>query len=206
LPLSNRTDHLFPTSFESPRIKFLFVDNETKTPIPGWVVRPHHYVVGLRDWFIENGVIPGSIVTIHKANSAGDVVVSANKRRPVKEWARTALVAADGIVVLALLKQQINTVYDERMTTIIPDIDALDQVWAQSGKQYMNSEQSILRIAKELTKLNPQGHFHALELYSAVNVIKRCPLQLVFHHLANNTAFSHVGDLYYRLIDASEQE
>ncbi len=206
LPLSNRTDHLFPTSFRSPRIKFLFADYDTKMTIPGWVVRPHHYVVGLREWYVENGVIPGSIITIRKANSAGDVGVSANKRRPVKEWARTALVGADGILVLALLKQQINTVYDERMTTVIPDIDALDQVWAQTGKQYINSEQAILRIAKELTKLNPQGHFHALELYSAVNVIKRSPLQLVFHHLANNTAFSHVGDLYYRLMEKSEQE
>jgi hypothetical protein len=206
LPLSNRTDPLFPTAFESPRIKFQFVDNDTKSAFPGWVVRPYRYVVGLRDWYTASGVVPGSLITIHKANAHGDVVINANKRRPTKEWVRTALVGADGGLVLALLKQQINTAYEERMTTVIPDIESLDEVWNQTGKQRGTTEQAILRIARELTKLNPQGHLHALELYAAVNVLKRCPLELVFHHLASNPAFNHVGDLYYRLTDEPEQE
>lgn len=206
LPLSNRTDSLFPTAFESPRIKFQFVDSDTKESIPGWVVRPHKYVVGLREWYTSSGVVPGSLITIHKANENGDVVISANRRRPTKEWVRTALVGADGGLVLALLKQQINTAYEERMTTVIPDIESLDSVWNQTGKQRGTTEQAILRIARELTKLNPQGHIHALELYAAVNIIKRCPLELVFHHLASNPAFNHVGDLYYRLVDEPEQE
>lgn len=206
LPLSNRTDSLFPTAFESPRIKFQFVDAETKSNFPGWVVRPHRYVIGLREWYTSSGIIPGSIVTIHRANKNGEVMINANKRRPTKEWVRTALVGADGGLVLALLKQQINTAYEERMATVIPDVEALDQVWNQTGKQRGNSEQAILRISRELTKLNPQGHIHALELYAAVNVLKRCPLELVFHHLASNPAFNHVGDLYYRLVDEPEQE
>ena len=188
LPLSNRVDPLFPTAFESPRIKFQFVDSETKNAFPGWVVRPHRYVIGLREWYTASGVVPGSLITIQKANASGDVVINANKRRPTKEWIRTALVGADGGLVLALLKQQINTAYEERMTTVIPDIEALDRIWNQTGKQRVNSEQAILRIARELTKLNPQGHLHALELYAAVNIIKRCPLELVFHHLASNPA------------------
>jgi hypothetical protein len=206
LPLSNRTDALFPIALESPRIKFQFIDSESKTTIPGWVVRPHKYVVGLRDWYLANNIIPGSVITIHKKNSAGDVVISANKKRPNKEWIRTTLVGADEEVVLALLKQQISTSYEERMATAIPDVDALDRVWNLTGKQRPGTEQTILKIARELTKLNPQGHIHALELYAAANVLRRIPLEVVFYYLANHIAFSHVGDLYYRLIDGSEQE
>lgn len=206
LPLSNRSDSLFPIALESPRIKFQFIDSETKIPFSGWVVRPHHYVVGLREWYLANNIIPGSIITIHKKNVAGDVLINANKRRPNKEWIRTALVGADEAVVLALLKQQVNTLYEERMATAIPDVEALDRVWSLTGKQRTDTEHTILRIAAELTKLNPQGHMHALELYAAVNVLKRVPLEVVFHYLANHKAFSHVGDLYYRLIDGPEQE
>ena len=206
LPLSNRTDALFPIALESPRIKFQFIDSESNTPFPGWVVRPYKYVVGLRDWYLVNNIIPGSIITIHKKNSAGDVVINANKKRPNKEWIRTALVGADEEVVLALLKQQISTSYEERMATAIPDVDAMDRVWNLTGKQKPGIEQTILRIARELTKLNPQGHIHALELYAAANVLRRIPLEVVFYYLANHKAFSHVGDLYYRLIDGPEQE
>ncbi len=206
LPLSQRTDHLFPIAFESPRIKFQFIDSDSNEPFPGWVVRPHKYVVGLREWYLSNGIVPGSVLTIHKANAAGDVIINANNHRPTKEWVRTALVGADDGLVLALLKQQISTEYEERMTTAIPDVESLDGIWNLTGKQKLNSTQALIRIAKELTKLNPQGHIHAEELYAAVNLIKRIPIELVFHHLINNPAFSHVGDLYYRLNEGSEQE
>lgn len=199
LPISNRTDHLFPTAYESPRIKFQFVDGDTKSPFPGWVVRINRYVAGLRQWYLDNGVVPGSIITVKQADQAGNIIISANKRRPTKEWVRTAIVGADGGIVLALLKQQVITAYDEQMTTIIPDTEALDRVWNQTGKARLTNEQAILRISRELTKLNPQGHIHAIELYSTVNVVKRIPMNVIFDQLIQNPAFSHVGDLYYRL-------
>jgi hypothetical protein len=206
LPLNCRTDHLFPTAFESPRIKFEFVDSDTKENIHGWVVRPHHYVAGLRKWYLDNGVIPGSVLTIQQADADGKVSISANKRRPAKEWVRTALVGADGGVVLASLKQQINTQYEEKMTTAIPDTDALDRAWTQAGKTRQATDQAILHIARELTKLNPQGILDAIELFASVNVIRRIPLAVIFKHLVQNPQFAHVGDLYFRLIEESDQE
>lgn len=206
LPLNCRTDHLFPTAFESPRIKFEFIDQDTKTLIPGWVVRPHHYVAGLRKWYLDNGLLPGSVLTIYQADPDGKVLVNANKRRPAKEWVRTALVGADGGVVLALLKQQINTQYDEQMTTAIPDIDALDRSWSQGSKSRQATDQAILHIARELTKLNPQGNLHAIELFATVNVIRRIPLAVIFKHLVQDPQFTHVGDLYFRLNEETSQE
>lgn len=203
LPLTNRTRKLFPTALESPRIRFQFFEADTKNKFQGWVVRPGKYVVGLGDWYRENGIFPGSLITVHKANQNGEVQIKVEKKR-VKEWFRTVLVGADGGVVYALLKQQVGTSYDERMSTFIPDPAALDAVWEKTKR--IPIEKVIIQTTQELTKLNPQGHVHAQELYAAVNVIKRCPPDVIFQTLISSTMFMHVGDLYYRLSDQSTEE
>jgi len=53
---------------------------------------------------------------------------------------------------------------------------------------------------RELTKLNPQGHVHAQELYAAVNLLRRVPFAPLMSLLASRpNEFLHVGDLHYRL-------
>ena len=47
LPLTPRINHLFPTAYEAPRIRFQLVDGETGQKFPGWVVRKNRYVFGL---------------------------------------------------------------------------------------------------------------------------------------------------------------
>ena len=48
LPLTSRLARLFPTG-RTQRIRFTFIDEETGTEIPGWVVREGRYVYGLGD-------------------------------------------------------------------------------------------------------------------------------------------------------------
>jgi hypothetical protein len=52
---------------------------------------------------------------------------------------------------------------------------------------------------RELTKLNPQGHVHAQELYAAVNLVRRTAPAPLFALLASQARFIHVGDLHFRL-------
>lgn len=203
LPLSNRTKKLFPTALESPRIRFQFVDADTKARFQGWVVRPGRYVTGLADWYKENGLIPGSLITIHKASAQGEVVIKVEKKR-VKEWLRTVLVGADGGTVYALLKQQVGTTYDERMATFTPDPATIDAIWEKQKRQPI--AKVIVQTTQDLTRLNPQSHVHAQELYAAVNVIRRCPPDVIFQTLVSSPAFSHVGDLYYRLAELDSEE
>ncbi len=203
LPLTNRTKKLFPTALESPRIRFQFLDADSKEKFHGWVVRPGRYIVGLSDWYKANSIVPGSLITIFKANSSGDVMIKVEKRK-VKEWFRTVLVGADGGIVYALLKQQVGTTYDERMATFTPDPASLDAVWEKQKR--VPIEKVIIQTTKELTRLNPQGHVHAQELYAAVNVIRRCPPDVVFQTLLTSPSFSHVGDLYYRLAESGSEE
>ena len=53
----------------------------------------------------------------------------------------------------------------------------------------------------ELTKLNPQGHIHAQELYAAVNIVYRTPPGPLFALLATHPEFIHVGDLHFRMVE-----
>jgi hypothetical protein len=47
LPLTARINHLFPTAYEAPRIRFQLVDGESGQKFAGWVVRKNHYVYGI---------------------------------------------------------------------------------------------------------------------------------------------------------------
>ena len=66
LPLSARVRPLFPTAYESPRVRFTLVDGKTKQRMPGWVVREKGYVFGLREWYKANDLMPGSLVRIRR--------------------------------------------------------------------------------------------------------------------------------------------
>lgn len=199
LPLSPRIRHLFPTAYEAPRIRFILVDGKTGNRFPGWVVREKRYVYGLKDWYDDKGIMPGSIITIKEGEKPGEVIVYTDSKRSSREWMRTVLVGSDGGVVFAMLKQIVQTPFDERMAIAIPDKDALDKVWQKIKKEKPPFERTVVNNVKELAKLNPQSHVHASELYAAINVTRRCPPGPIFSLLASRPWFIHVGDLHYRL-------
>jgi len=196
LPLSARVRSLFPTAYESPRVRFTLVDGRTKQKMPGWVVREHGYVYGLRDWFKANDLIPGSLVTIRRGENLGEVVIETKAYR-AKDWVRTAIIGADGGIVFAMLKQSISAAFNDRMVFAIPAPDAVDQLWTQSQKRPF--EQLVVSMIRELSKLTPQGHVHAQELYSAINIVRRVPPAPLFAILASKPEITHVGDLHFRL-------
>ncbi len=202
LPLSSRLRSLFPTAYRTPRIRFILVDGETGNKFPAWVVREDKYVFGLRDFYEQKGIFPGSLLTIRKSDAPGEVIIEAHTRRPAREWVRTVLVGADGGLVLALLKQIVGTNFDDRMAIVIPDQNSLDNVWKKIKTERIPFERSVVDMLRELAKLNPQGHVHASELYSAVNLVRRCPPAPLLALLATRPWFVHVGDLHYRFDDS----
>jgi hypothetical protein len=204
LPLSSRIKQLFPTAYESPRVLFSFIDGDTQEKISGWVVRESKYVYGLRDWYVNQGLIPGSLVNIQRGKKPGEVIIKAEKRHSTRDWIRTVLVGADGGIVFAMLKQVITSAFDERMTIAIPDVEAIDHLWDQ-GTRKASLEQTTISMMRELAKLNPQGHVHAQELYAAVNIIRRCPPGPILNLLVNRNWANHLGDLYFRLGESPQE-
>jgi hypothetical protein len=199
LPLSSRLEQFFPTAYESPRVRFQLVDEDSGETFPGWVVRDHKYVFGLRDWYLDKGVMPGSLIKLRKGKNPGEVIVGTEPHISAKEWVRTALVGADGGVVYAMLKQPVATTFEDWMMIAMPaDTSALDQAWEKRINSPLPFEQVVVETLKELAKLNPQTHVHAAELYSAVNVIYRCPPGPIMSVLVSRPWFDHVGDLHFR--------
>lgn len=198
LPISARTRHLFPTAYESPRVLFQVVDAHTKEEMVAWVVRPHGYVVGLESLYKKYNLYPGSLITLRRGKP-GQVVVEARLRRPVRDWVRTLLVGSDGELVFATLKQNLTTEYNEQMLIVVPDVAAVDEAREKIARQRLPFGKLVENVMRDLSKLNVQGHVHVLELYSALNVVRRCPPGPLLALLATDSNYRHVGDLYFRL-------
>jgi hypothetical protein len=205
LPLTARIQKLFPTAYETPHIKFTFKDGNSGNLFNGWVVRPAHYIFGLKEWYASEGFIPGSQLYITRGSQPGEVLIRANKKHNSKEWIRTFLVGADGNYVFALLKQQVTCSFDERMAIVIPDVKAVDAIWEKYAKTKPQLEKLTLVMMRELAKLNPQGHVHAQELYAAINVVKRCPPSPIIELLFTRPWAVQMGDLYFRLDESKIQ-
>ncbi len=195
LPISARARKLFPTAYESPRVRFTLVDGKTKQRIPAWAVLKSGYVYGLREWYKSHQLIPGSLVQVRRGEKPGEVIVEVKSQRSSKDWVRTVMVGKDGGFVFAMLKQSITAEFNDRMAIHVPDFKSLDPVWEKKRP----FEDLVLLVMRELTKSNPQGHVHAQELYAAVNLVRRVPPAPLFALLATSPAFKHVGDLHFRL-------
>lgn len=198
LPLSARARGLFPTAYESPRVRFTLVDARSGVKMPGWVVRQYGYVFGLREWYKSHQLMPGSLVSVKRGTKPGEVIVEARTQRASKDWIRTLIVGTDGGLVFAMLKQPISAEFNDRMAIYVPDFKALDPLWERKRP----FDELVASVMRELTKVNPQGHVHAQELYAAVNLVRRVPPAPLFALLASQPRFVHVGDLHYRLEEA----
>ncbi len=195
LPLSERTRALFPTAYESPRVRFTLVDARSAVKMPAWVVREYSYVFGLREWYKSHQLMPGSLVSVRRGQKPGEVIVEAKTQRSAKDWIRTLIVGADGGLVFAMLKQPITAEFNDRMAIYVPDFHALDPLWEKKRP----FDDLVVSVMREVTKLTPQGHVHAQELYAAINLVRRVPPAPLFALLASQPRFAHVGDLHYRL-------
>ncbi|MFO7625285.1 MAG: hypothetical protein R6V73_13125 [Anaerolineales bacterium] len=202
LPLSTRMQGLFPTAYETPRIRFMLVDGDSGEKFPGWVVRSKRYVFGLREWYESKGLIPGSVIWVRRGKRPGEVIVQSDGRRPSREWIRTLLVGSDGGIVFAMLKQVVAGSYDERMAIAVPDVAAVDDIWQKVHKDRVPFERIVVNTVRELAKLNPQSHVHASELYATVNIMRRCPPGPILALLSSRPWFVHVGDLHFRFDDS----
>jgi hypothetical protein len=141
--------------------------------------------------------MPGSLVRIRRGERPGEVIIEAQTYRATKDWVRTVIVGADGGIVFAMLKQSISAEFNDRMAFAVPSFEAVDQLWSQARRRPF--EKLVADMIREMSKLTPQGHVHAQELYSAVNIVRRTPPGPLFALLASKPEFIHVGDLHFRL-------
>jgi hypothetical protein len=204
LPLSPRLAALFPTAYESPRVRFMLVDGDTGEKYPGWVVRANRYVYGLDEWYKKLDFPVGGQLTVIKGEAPDEVIIRTAKRRPTREWVRTAASSPEGRLTFSMQKRLVGASYDDLMIVAVDNLVAIDEVWLKS--QSAPFPRLVADVFRELAKLNPQSAVHAKTLYAAINVARRCPPGPIFAELVTRPYYAHVGDAYWRFDQAQWTE
>ena len=193
LPLNGRTRSFFPSASDI-KSTVTFVDGRWGKRYTGWVVPQGRYVAGLATWMEEHAIPVGAYITLERAPNASEILVDFRARRPKREWARIANPNLERRqLTFEMNKIQVACEYDETLIAATEDVEGVDQLREQLSRNGISLQAIVEQIVPELTKLNPQGTVHAKSVYSAVNIVRRCPPGPIFHALLTNRAFRDVG-------------
>jgi hypothetical protein len=198
LPLSDRTSVIFPTARQTPHVAFSLVDGQDGEEYPAWVVRKERYVYGLAKFYRKHKLPIGAYVTVGKSDEAGKVVVNFKAHKPRTEWIRLIVPKGDQIN-FENHKRAIGAEYDDLMILGAEDLAGVDALFTNTQQQKKSLVAILRSIIPPLGLLTPQGTVHAKTIYSAVNVLRRCPPGPIFAVLIANPDFQNVGGDYWKL-------
>ena len=199
LPLNGRTRTFFPTG-ELGKSTVTLIDGRWGARYTGWVVHEGRYVTGLAKWMDDHTLPVGAFITLERTAVPNEVIVDFRTRRPKREWARIATPELDALrLTFEMNKVQIACEYDEAMIVADADPAAIDDLRRRLIEENVELSQIVEQIVPELTKLNPQGTVHAKSVYSAVNIVRRCPPGPIFYMLISNRRFRDAGSGLFAL-------
>jgi hypothetical protein len=198
LPLTSRVQNLFPTAITSPRVRVTMVDAQDGMEFAGWIVREGKYVVGMNDFYRKHKLPIGAYVTIRGTDDPARLMIDFEAHRPRTEYIRLAM-PANGRITFQNFKRSIGAGYDELLILGAEDIEGVDAVWTIMRERRRGLAEIMKDLMPELSRLTPQNTVHAKTLYSAVNVVRRCPPGPIFSLLVSRPDFEHVGGPYWRL-------
>jgi hypothetical protein len=199
LPLNGRTVNFFPGS-QKGKSMITLVDGRWGTRYTGWVIHEERYVYGLAKWFEDHALPVGAYITLERTNNANEVIVDYRTRRAKREWARVAAADLDHKALrFEMNKVQVACEYDEYLIVAEQEREPIDQLRTLLQSDDISFSSIVEEIVLELIKLNPQGTVHAKSIYSAVNMIRRCPPGPIFYALISNRKFRDVGNGFFAL-------
>jgi hypothetical protein len=115
-----------------------------------------------------------------------------------REWIRVAD-ERDGELNFQLQKQAVSSDYDEYLAVGEASRETLERIRAQIEKRRLPLSDLVHHVARELVGLSPQGTVHAKTVYSAVNMVRRCPPGPIFASMATDSSLRSVGSGYWSL-------
>jgi len=199
LPLTRRTRAIFPRGAPAQRTQVTFLDRVGGTEFPGWVVHEHHHVYGLGEWYAAHEVPAGAYVKLQRTDDPGTVGLDLIPRRMQREWTRMVISDAKGGLAFTMQKRPIACEYDELCLIDEPEREVGEALRAQEEAAQRPLRELVRVVYLELAKLNPSVTVHGKTLYTAVNVLRRCPPGLVFATLFGVREFITTGDGYWVL-------
>lgn len=198
LPLNAKMRRIFPTARRTSRIWVTLVDGQDGEEFQGWVVRKERYVYGLMPFYRKHKLPVGAYIAVHHDASSGKMVIDFRAHRPRTEWIRL-ISPKNGQISFENLKRSIGAEYDDLMIVGAEDLTAADALFLPAEKDRRNFITLLRVLMSELSRLNPQGTVHFKTLYSALNVMRRCPPGPIFAALQSEPEFEHVGNHYWKL-------
>lgn len=199
LPLTTKTRSFFPRGTTQCTLITL-VDAQSGKETPGWVNHRHCYVYGLEQWYQDYKIPVGAFIQLERTADPFQVTIGFKRRRMKREWVRVAG-ASDGELSFAVRKMPISCEYDETMLVWAEGSAEIDALWVEAEESSKPLGEIVKKVLLELTKLNPQGTVHAKTVYSAVNIVRRCPPAPIFAELMTNEAFAAAGDAHWRYVE-----
>jgi hypothetical protein len=198
LPLNAKMRHVFPSARRTPRIALTLVDGQDGEEFMGWVVRQDRYVFGLAKMYKKHKLPVGATVVVRRSPEAGKIIVDFKSHRARTEYV-PLIVPKDNRIAFDFQKRSIGAEYDELMILGADDLDAVDELAKQTAQSRRTLHAILVSLMTELSRQTPQGTIHGKTLYSAVNVVRRCPPAPIFATLAGSTEFEHVNHNIWRL-------
>jgi hypothetical protein len=197
LPLNKHTRPFFPLG-HGERTVVTLIDGRWGQRFTAWVVHAGRYVAGLRPWFEQHKLPAGAYIILERRDKSGEIVVDFKPKRMRREWMRKAQVV-DGKLAIQLRKGEVACEFDEAI--IIGDERPEETARLRASAAFADRplEQIVYEIFTGLAGLVQSGSVHAKTVYSAVNLVRRCPPGPIFAILTSDARIQEIGGGLYRL-------
>ena len=198
LPLNRHASAIFPKG-HGERTAVTLIDGRWGNRFQAWVNHAGRYVAGLRPWFEKHKLPAGAFITLERRDDSGEIVVDFRPKRMRREWTRFAQPADGSRLDIQLRKQEVACEYDELI--IIGDDRNEEILKLRSTPAYSHAslDDLVFEVFTDLAGLSQTGSVHAKTIYSAVNVLRRCPPEPVFAALADHPKLEAAGGGTFRL-------
>ena len=198
LPLNAKMRAVFPTALSTPRVWVTLVDGQDGEESVGWVVREQRYVYGLNNLYRKHALPVGAFVTVRRGEQDGHIVIDFRSHRPRTEWVKL-VTPKNNQLAFDEQKRSIGAEYDDLLILGTDNIEGVDAMGEQARQQKRALASIIRIILGELARFSPQSAVHAKTIYSAVNILRRCPPGPILATLVSNPDFEYVGNHYWKI-------
>lgn len=198
LPLNAKIRAVFPTALRTSRVWVTLVDGQDGEESVGWVVRDQRYVYGLNNLYRKHMLPVGAYVTVRRGDRDDHIVTDFRSHRPRTEWVKL-ITPKNNQLGFDEQKRAIGAEYDDLLILGTDDIAGVDAMGDQARQQKRPLASIIRIILAELARFSPQSAVHAKTIYSAVNVLRRCPPGPILATLVSNPDFEYVGNHYWKI-------
>jgi hypothetical protein len=196
LPLNRRARPFFPSG-HGERTMVTLIDGRWGNRFPAWVNHEGRYIAGLRGWIEKHKLPAGALITLERRADDDAIVIDFRPKRMRREWMRWAQVTDEGLLDIQVRKQEIACEYDEQI--VIGDDRGEDLIALRANPIYAKAplEELVFEVFQDLAGLS--GSVHPKTVYSAVNVVRRCPPEPVFAALLEEDRLERGPDGAFRL-------